>query len=134
MCRKLNASIDFVMWGTLRDQLILYHGRYDLDELLDDCHLSTVIEDTRLGVAYLVVDTYLRIMQPSSPSISTAVPATQFIRDSNNCLLDGQQASSTLLKAQYSGMNRFADRKLLPNFAAKYSFLDIASSTLVAGS
>ncbi|KAI9743697.1 MAG: hypothetical protein M1818_003013 [Claussenomyces sp. TS43310] len=62
--------IDFVNWPSIRDQLIFKLGTFDLDKMIADIVLNTVIEIPQFQVAVNVHDTFItRISNyPSLPS------------------------------------------------------------------
>lgn len=126
--RNIPPTIDFLIWPSLRDQLILYLGAYDPKQLFDDCLEATVVEDHSLEVSYRVIDAYLS----ATPSITTGQPTVQDVRDTSNpcTTLDSMRPSiDTKRHVGISGIERCEDRRLLPSFAEKYPFLDLTTIT-----
>lgn len=51
--------IDFVNWPSIRDQLILHRGEYDLDALIEDIVKGTVIDMPSVGSSFNVRDLFM---------------------------------------------------------------------------
>ncbi|KAK7204238.1 hypothetical protein BZA70DRAFT_268638 [Myxozyma melibiosi] len=61
--------IDFIDWGTIRDQLILRAGTYDLDTTLRELFLNTVVEIDSLKVAINILDLFKTKIYPNDPTL-----------------------------------------------------------------
>jgi Domain of unknown function (DUF3425) len=122
------ASIDFVHWGELRDQLILYRGNYDMRTLLKDTLDSLVREVPSLGIALPVIEYYGKIMEMGGDTINLEGEETE-LKDEYDPNQPYQPCSSvTLQGVRRYGLHRLSERKLQSTFAAKYPFLDVTRS------
>jgi hypothetical protein len=72
---KYTLLIDFVNWPSIRDQLILQAGNYDLDQIIKDIVRNTVVEVPELSMALNVHDFF------STKIISQGLP---WSNDENN--------------------------------------------------
>jgi hypothetical protein len=121
-----HPSIDFIHWGELRDQLIIYMGAYNMQTLILDTLQFLVREVPQLNSAIPVLEFYKAIAASSEssdfgPSESIAFHYSPLVSYNPN-------SQATLQLVKKFGIDRVLERKLMPAFAQKYPFLDISSS------
>ncbi|OCK82351.1 hypothetical protein K432DRAFT_424234 [Lepidopterella palustris CBS 459.81] len=65
--------IDFINWPCIRDQLIYKHGTYNMEQMLSDILLNTVVEIPQFQVAVNILDTFItRVFNTMSSSYSNS--------------------------------------------------------------
>ncbi|KAH0541235.1 hypothetical protein FGG08_004291 [Glutinoglossum americanum] len=125
LVRDRHPSIDFIHWGELRDQLIIYIGAYDMQTLIMDSLLYLVREVPQLHIAIPVLEFYNALAAASEPPDFASEPiAAQY----DPLIPYNPNSPATLSLVKKFGLDRVLERKLTPVFAKKYPFLDISSS------
>ncbi|KAH0542524.1 hypothetical protein GP486_008634 [Trichoglossum hirsutum] len=129
------ASIDFIHWRELRDQLILYKGNYDMRTLLKDSLDALVREVPPLAIALPVMEYYTKLAElggdvddpdtvdSDDPDDHPAGPEYDPNKPYQPC------TDTTVSGARKFGLHRLHERKLSEKFSKKYPFLDVTTIT-----
>ncbi|KAI9763556.1 MAG: hypothetical protein M1840_000418 [Geoglossum simile] len=126
LVRDRHPSIDFIHWGELRDQLIIYMGAYNMQTLIMDTLQFLVREVPQLNIAIPVLEFYNALAASTDPA-ELMSPETNIIQYDPLISYNPNPPSTMKLVRKY-GLDRILERKLMPAFAKKYPFLDISSS------
>jgi Domain of unknown function (DUF3425) len=126
LVRDRHPSIDFIHWGELRDQLIIYMGAYNMQTLIMDSLQFLVREVPQLNIAIPVLEFYNALAASTDPAEFLS-PETNIIQY-NPLIPYNPNPPSTMKLVRKYGLDRILERRLMPAFAKKYPFLDISSS------
>lgn len=72
---KHHLSIDFINWPSLRDQLILQYQTPNLEQVISDIVLNTVIDIPQMQIAINILDLFHNKVQPKMASVPSPVSA-----------------------------------------------------------
>ncbi|KAI9854669.1 MAG: hypothetical protein M1813_000916 [Trichoglossum hirsutum] len=125
------ASIDFIHWRELRDQLILYKGNYDMRTLLKDSLDGLVREAPPTGIALPIMEYYTKLAELGGDVVGLdADPDYSFAALEYDPNKPYQPCTDTTVEgARRYGLHRLHERKLSEAFAKKYPFLDVTTIT-----
>jgi hypothetical protein len=127
-----HPAIDFLTWGELRDQLLLYVNLngVDLNKLLYDSVRCVVREFPELQVAVPVLDAvaYIATTHASASAKTTPTTGTNEIYGPGYGLKDDGLRRAVVDRIKSHGFDRFEERKISPAFGVAYPFLDISNS------
>jgi hypothetical protein len=125
------ASIDFIHWRELRDQLILYKGNYDMRTLLKDSLDGLVREAPPTGIALPIMEYYTKLAELGGDVVGLdADPDYSFAALEYDPNKPYQPCTDTTVEgARRYGLHRLHERKLSEAFAKKYPFLDVTTSS-----
>ncbi|KAI9767826.1 MAG: hypothetical protein M1839_004340 [Geoglossum umbratile] len=123
------ASIDFIHWAELRDQLILYRGNYDMRTLLKDSLDSLVREVPSVGIALPVMEYYEKIAEFGGDVLNLEEEGVESKSEYDPNQPYQPCTPTTLQGARKYGLHRLAERRLDEAFAKKYPFLDVTAIT-----
>ncbi|KAF2503254.1 hypothetical protein BU16DRAFT_34341 [Lophium mytilinum] len=125
-----HPAIDFLTWGDLRDQLLLYVNLscVDLNKLLYDSVRCVVREFHHLQVAVPVLDTVAYIATTHSAVSTKATAVTNEIYGPGYGLKDERLMETVVDRIHKHGFDKLEERKLSPTFGVAYPFLDISNT------
>ncbi|KAI9777760.1 MAG: hypothetical protein M1839_008555 [Geoglossum umbratile] len=125
------ASLDFIHFGDLRDQLIIYMGAYDARSMHGDSIKALVREIPTLGIALPILEFYHGLVEKTNAQGMVEVNGEDEIGSEEYDPHAPYQpcASASIKLARTYGLHRLSERKLDPAFGNKYPFLDVRSIT-----
>ncbi|KAF2816825.1 uncharacterized protein BDZ99DRAFT_513099 [Mytilinidion resinicola] len=125
-----HPAIDFMTWGDLRDQLLLYVNldSVDLNKLLYDSVRCVVREFQQLQLAVPVLDTVAYIAITHGAVSTKATTATNETYGPNYELKDESHMQAVVDRIHKYGFDKLEERKISPTFGVAYPFLDISNT------
>ncbi|KAH0558850.1 hypothetical protein GP486_004514 [Trichoglossum hirsutum] len=126
LVRDRHPTIDFIHWGEVRDQLIIYMGAYNMQTVMMDSLQYLVRDVPELNIAIPVVEFYNAITASlDSSDLSSPEP---IIPSYNPFVAYNPNSQNVVRRVKKFGLGRVTERKLMPAFVKKYPFLDIPSA------
>lgn len=103
--------IDCVNWPTIRDQLILHHGKYDLDLLIKDVVHGTVIDIASAGSSFNIRDMFMTHVDGSNAESTQGDASDALNGEATDRSLPLPRSRAELLSHVVEAMRKEAARK-----------------------
>jgi hypothetical protein len=126
--RSASAAIDILPFPKMRDSLILNHGIYDLQSVIEDFMESIAIEVPSLGACFRITEAQTLLLEALSTLSPANVGGLRSIPDILSQISDPRHKWAWEI-AHDAGLTRVHEYKVLPAFDAKYPLLNTTSST-----
>ena len=125
--RTASPAIDLLPSPEMRDSLILNHGAYSAQSLVEDFMDCLVVDVTSLGACYRVTEAQTVLLNALSELPCIGLGRQESMLDAI-LQTPNPQHRLTMQTAHDAGLSRVEEFKVLPTFVAKYPFLEASSS------